>query len=435
MFREKTKELEKWKLSSLRRPLVIIGPRQVGKSWLIREFGKSFFKQMVYINFELYADMQPLFIEDFHIQRVISALEAYTQTKITPDETLIFFDEIQFAPNGLSFLEYVSDNTPEYHIIASDSFWENNAHLPVEKVDFLHLYPLNFYEFLLATGQLGLSKILADQLWDILPVYANRFKEYLRYYFYVGGMPQAVAQFVENRDWERIREIQNNIITTYQSDFSKLTPSNEATRIQMVWQSIPAQLGKENKKFMYGLLHHGARAKDFELAIQWLTDSGILLQTFKILTPALPLIAHRDISAFKLFFPDVGLLAAMSNLHVKTIIGGDDIFTAFRGALTEQFVVQQLTTWKNPPLFYWTNSKSTTEVNFIMQHAHDMIPIEIKTEENLKAKSFKLFCDKYNPRNAIRTSLANYRKEPWLTHAPLYIIGNYFAEDQIYNKI
>ena len=428
MVRQKIKELENWKLSPFRKPLVVLGPRQVGKSWLIREFGKRSFKHTVYINFELHTDLQCLFVDDFHIQRIISALQAYTQQKITPDETLIVFDEIQYAPKGLSFLESISISAPAYYVIATHSVWGNSASLPVPKVDFLNLYPMSFYEFLLAVGQAGLAKILEDRIWDVLPVYANRFKEYLRYYFYVGGMPQAVAQFAENRDWERIREIQNSIINTYQSDFSKEAPNNEVSRIQMVWQTIPTQLKKENKKFMYGGIRHGARAKDFEGAIKWLVDSGFLMQTHKISKPTLPLTSYCDSSTFKLFFNDVGLLAAQFDLNAKTIIGGYDIFTDYQGALTEQYVIQQLTKKRDHPLYFWTNDKSTTGVDIIMQHEGGIIPIEIKVEENLKAKSFKFFYDKYNPKNAIRASLSNYRKEPWLTQIPLYIIGNYFPD-------
>jgi predicted AAA+ superfamily ATPase len=302
----------------------------------------------------------------------------------------------------------------------------NKVSFPVGKVDFLYLYPMNFYEFLLAVGEAGLAKILEEKQWDILPVFSGKFKEYLRYYFYVGGMPEVAAKFAESRDWKRVREIQNNILNTYESDFSKHAPKQEVPRINMVWQSIPAQLGKENKKFVYGVMREGARAKDFEMAIQWLVDSGLLLKTYKISKPAMPLIAYQDIFTFKLYFNDVGLLAAKSNLDVKTIIDDSEIFTEFKGSLTEQFVVQQLTTRKNMPIFYWTNDKSTAEVDFVMQHEGEIIPIEVKAAENLKAKSFKLFCEKYKPHHAVRTSLSDYHKESWLTNVPLYIIGSYF---------
>ncbi|MCL1933545.1 MAG: AAA family ATPase [Candidatus Azobacteroides sp.] len=431
MYREKIKDLKAWKLNPNRKPLIIQGARQVGKTWLIREFGKTEFKQLIYVNFEHQVELQNLFLQDLYIPRIISALEAFTLKKIIPENTLIAFDEIQSAEKGLTSLKYFCENAPEYYVIASDSLLGMNLHnkvsFPVGKVDFLYLYPMNFYEFLLALGETGLAKILEEKQWDILSVFSNKFKEYLRYYFYVGGMPEAVAKFAENRDWKRVREIQNNILTTYESDFSKHAPIHEVPRINLVWQSIPAQLGKENKKFIYGVMREGARAKDFEMAIQWLTNSELLLKTHKISKPSMPLIAYQDIFTFKLYLNDVGLLAAKFDLDVKTIIGGSEIFTEFKGSLTEQFVIQQLTKRKNMPIFYWTNDKSTAEVDFVIQHEGEIIPIEVKASENLKAKSFKLFCEKFKPENAIRTSLSDYRKESWLTNVPLYIIGDYFT--------
>ena len=430
MYREKIKELKEWKLNPNRKPMIVQGARQVGKTWLIREFGKTEFKKMVYVNFEHNVELQNLFLQDLHIPRIISALEAFSSKSITPEDTLIVFDEIQSAQKGLTSLKYFCEDAPEYHVIASDSLLGMNLHnkvsFPVGKVNFMYMYPMNFYEFLLAICETGLAKILEEKQWNILSVFSGKFKEYLRYYFYVGGMPEVVAKFAENRDWKRVREIQNNILTTYESDFSKHAPVQEVPRINMVWQSIPAQLGKENKKFVYGVLREGARAKDFELAIQWLVDSGLLLKTHKISKPSMPLIAYQDIFTFKLYFNDVGLLSAKSNLDVKTIIGGSEIFTEFKGSLTEQFVIQQLTKRKNMPIFYWTNDKSTAEVDFVIQHEEKIIPIEVKATENLKAKSFKFFCEKFKPENAIRTSLSDYRKESWLTNVPLYIIGDYF---------
>ena len=433
MYRERIKELKKWKLRKNKKPLIVQGARQVGKTWLIQEFGKTEYRQMVYVNFEHAIELQGLFLQDLNMQRIISALEAFTLKKITPNDTLIVFDEIQSAPKGLTSLKYFCENAPEYHVIASDSLLGMNLHnkvsFPVGKVEFLYLYPMNFYEFLLAVGEWGLTGILERKQWDILDIFSNKFKEYLRYYFYVGGMPEAVAAFSETRNWKLVRKIQNDILNTYENDFSKHAPKEEVPRINMVWQSIPAQLGKENKKFIYGVLREGARAKDFEMAIQWLVDSGLLLQTHRISKPAMPLIAYHDIFTFKLFFNDVGLLAAKSNLEAKTIIGGSEIFTEFKGSLSEQFVIQQLTKRKNIPIFYWTNDRNTAEVDFILQHDGEIIPIEVKATENVKAKSFKLFCEKYNPTTAIRTSLSNYRKESWLTNVPLYVIGDYFSEE------
>jgi predicted AAA+ superfamily ATPase len=357
-------------------------------------------------------------------------LEAFSGVSIVPEDTLIVFDEIQSAEKGLTSLKYLYENAPEYYVIASDSLLGMNLHnkvsFPVGKVNFLYLHPLSFYEFLLAVNETGLARILDEKLWDILPAFRNKFKEFLRYYFYVGGMPEVVNSFSQRRDWKKVRQIQSDILTTYENDFSKHAPYEIVPRINMVWQSIPAQLGKENKKFVYGVMKEGTRAKDFELAIQWLHDSGLLIKCNRVSKPNMPLIAYQDFAAFKLFFNDVGLFSAKSSLDVKTIISENSIFTEFKGALTEQFVVQQLKVLDNMPIYYWTNDHSTAEVDLVVQYNGDIIPIEIKASENLKAKSFKLFCERFKPANAIRTSLSDYRKENWMINVPFYIIGDFF---------
>ncbi|MDR1983967.1 MAG: ATP-binding protein [Prevotellaceae bacterium] len=430
MYRTKIEELKAWKQQPDRKPLIVQGARQVGKTWLIKELGRTEFQKMAYVNFEYAVELQNLFLQDLNITRIISLLGAFSGIKITPEDTLIVFDEIQSAEKGLTSLKYFCENAPEYHVIASDSLLGMNLHnkvsFPVGKVNFLYLYPMNFYEFLLALHENGLAEILRTKQWDILGVFTNKFKEYLRYYFYIGGMPEAVQAFANNRDWRMVRRIQHELLKTYENDFSKHAPYDVVPRINMIWQSIPAQLGRENKKFVYGVMKEGARAKDFELAMQWLTDSGILLKCCRISKPDMPLVAYQDLSAFKLFFNDTGLLAAKSNLDVKTIIGGTDIFTEFKGALTEQFVMQQLRQAEPDYIGYWTNDKSTTEVDFVVQHNGEIIPVEVKATENLTAKSFKFFCEKFKPANAVRTSLSGYRRETWMTNVPLYAIGNYF---------
>ena len=431
MYRTKIKELIKWKSDNRRKPLIVQGARQVGKTWLIQEFGKTEFKKMVYINFEHDAALQDLFLKDLHIPRIITTLEAYSAISISANDTLIVFDEIQSAPKGLTSLKYFNENAPEYYVIASDSLLGMNLHnkvsFPVGKVNFLDLYPMNFHEFLLAVGETGLARILDEKLWDMLDFFAEKFKEFLRYYFYVGGMPEVVAAFAENRDWKKVRQKQIEILSTYERDFSKYAPYEIVPRLNMVWQNIPAQLSKENKKFVYGVMKEGARAKDFELAIQWLVDSGILLKSHRISKPFMPLIAYQDFSAFKLFLNDVGLLAAMSKLDLKTIILGNTIFTEFKGAITEQFVMQQLKAAELDYIGYWTNKYSTAEVDFVVQHEGKIIPIEVKASENAKAKSFKLFCEKHHPDFPIRTSLSNHHKESWMTNVPLYIVGDYLT--------
>ena len=430
MYREKIKRLIKWKLSETRLPLVVLGARQVGKTWLIKEFGKTEYSKMVYVNFEDEIEMSNLFQDDLNTQRILSRLEVYTKTKITAHDTLIVLDEIQSAPRGLTSLKYFAENAPQYHIVALDSLLGINLHnkvsFPVGKVDFINLYPLSFYEFLLALEETGLAQILKEKLWDMLPVFASKFMEHLRYYFYIGGMPQVVDFFAKNRDWKQVRLIQNRILQAYENDFSKHAPLEIVPRLNMVWQNIPAQLAKENKKFVYGVMKEGARAKDFELAIQWLVDSGILLKSHQISKPAMPLIAYQEMSAFKLFFNDIGLLAAKSGLDSKTVVLGNNLFTEHKGAFTEQFVMQQLKAAEMDYIGYWTNERSTSEVDFVIQNEGEIVPIEVKASENLQAKSFKLFCEKFKPQTAIRSSLSNYRKEEWMTNVPLYIIGNYF---------
>jgi len=430
MYRKEIKNLIKWKLSKSRKPLIVQGARQVGKTWLIREFGRTEFKQTIYVNFEKEIRLQHLFLQDLNPKRIITTLEAFFATKIIAEESLIFFDEIQSAPKGITSLKYFCEDVPEYFVVASDSLLGMNVHnkvsFPVGKVNFLYLFPMSFCEFLLAIGEQGLVNILEEKLWDLLPVFTERFKENLRYYLYIGGMPEVVNDFVENRDWRNIRKKQEEILATYENDFSKHAPTEMVPRLNMVWQNIPAQLSKENKKFIYGVMKEGARAKNFELAIQWLVDSGILLKSYRLSKPAMPLIAYQDMSAFKLFFNDVGLLAAKADLDLKAIVSGNNVFTEFKGALTEQFVMQQLKAAEIDYIGYWTNERSTAEVDFVIQHHGEIVPIEVKATENLKAKSFKLFCEKYAPETAIRTSLSNYQKESWMINVPLYIIGNYF---------
>ena len=384
---------------------------------------------MVYINFEHETKLQDLFLKDLHVPRIITALEAFSGISISAEDTLIVFDEIQSAPKGLTSLKYFNENAPEYFVIASDSLLGMNLHnkvsFPVGKVSFLDIYPMDFYEFLLAIGETGLARILDEKLWDVLDVFSEKFKEFLRYYLYAGGMPEVVAAFAANRDWKKVRQRQLEILTTYERDFSKYAPYEIVPRLNMVWQNIPAQLSKENKKFVYGVMKEGARAKDYELAIQWLIDSGILLKSNRISAPSMPLIAYQDMSAFKLFFNDVGLLAAKANLDLKSIVFGNNVFVEFKGALTEQFIMQQLTAAELDYIGYWTNDRSTAEVDFIIQHDGEIIPIEVKAFENTKAKSFKLFCEKFKPQTAIRASLSNYRQESWMTNVPLYIVGEY----------
>jgi Predicted ATPase (AAA+ superfamily) len=428
MYRNSIKELIKWKLDDRKKPLIILGARQVGKTWLIGEFGRTEYKQTVYINFEEEKKMRDLFVADFNVSRIMSALEAFAGHKITPDDTLVVFDEVQMAPQGITSLKYFCENAPQYHVVVSDSLLGMMLHegvsFPVGKVDFLQLYPMSFHEFLLAMGENGLAGILEKKQFDIMPLFSNKFIEFLRYYFYTGGMPEAVATFAENRDWQRTREVHNKILLAYERDFSKHAPKEIFPRIKMVWQSIPSQLAKENRKFIYGLIKEGARAKDYELAIQWLLDSGLLIQCFRNKKPGIPLNAYQDLSAFKLYHNDIGLLGAMSKLSPRTVIEGNLLFTEYKGVLAEQFAIQELRLNRNFSIYYFAPDTYSMEVDFIIQNENDeVIPIEVKSETNLRAKSFKYFCKKYKPEKAIRSSLADYKEEDHMTNIPLYAIS------------
>lgn len=427
MYRESISILKNWKEDKFRKPLIVRGARQVGKTWLLQEFGRTEYAKFVYVNFEETPALQNLFTTDFDIERIITVLQIYSQMRITAEDTLFIFDEIQSAEHGITSLKYFCEKAPQYHVIAAGSLLgmglHNQVSFPVGKVDFMDLRPLSFSEFLLSLNESALVNALAAGEWETISLFTDKLKEYLRYYFYVGGMPEVVNSFVQTRDWQMVRRIQNRILHSCEGDFSKHVPNDVVPRIRMVWQSIPSQLAKENKKFVYGVIREGARAKDFELAIQWLVDCGLLLKSHRISKPGLPLAAYQDISTFKLFLHDVGLLGAMAGLNVQTIIEGNNIFTEFKGALTEQYVMQQLRLNSERYIGYWTNERSTSEVDFVIQEEGNIIPIEVKSGESLRAKSFRLFCQKYNPTKAIRSSLSDYKEEEWMTNVPLYAIG------------
>ena len=429
MYRIAIKQLIQWKLDNKRKPLVFLGARQVGKTYLIQQFGKQEYKQVVYINFERAEKMKSVFLQDLDPKRLIINFEFYSGLKITPEDTLIILDEIQAAPRGVTSLKYFYEETPEYQIITASSLLGVNIHpeesFPVGKVDMMTLYPMSFYEFLLAMEEEnGLCRILREKHFDSMLIFADKFKEYLKYYFYVGGMPEAVAAFAENRDWKKSRQIQNKILKNYRSDFSKHASKDILPRINMVWDSIPTQLAKENKKFIYGMIKEGARAKDFELAIQWLTDAGLLHKIHAIRKPALPLVTYQDFSAFKLYHNDLGLLGAMSKLKIQTLLDSNRIFEEFKGALTEQYVFQQLILNEDFSIHYYPFDNGRYELDFIVENENgELMPIEAKAGVNLRAKSFKNYCENYKPAKAIRTSLSDYKEESWVTNLPLYAIN------------
>lgn len=428
MERDLMLDLIQWKNKSNRKPLILKGARQVGKTWIMKEFGKKYYKYTAYVNFDNNERMKEIFESDYDIQRILMAINIETGVKLLPAETLIIFDEIQEAPRALASLKYFYENAPEYSIIAAGSLLGVAIHkgvsFPVGKVDSLELNPLSYREFLKAVGEEGLVKLLQSKDYSLISSFKDKYIEWLKKYYYIGGMPEVVGNFLNNKDFYEVRYIQKQIIEMYENDFSKHTPDNELPRIRMVWNSIPMQLAKENKKFFFGKIKEGARAKDFELAIEWLLDCGLIKKVYKVMKPNMPLKAYMDFSSFKLYLLDVGLLGALSDLDAKTIIDGNLIFTEFKGALTEQYVLQQLIADTSYKPYYFTENKSEGEIDFIIQKGSQIVPIEVKAEENLKAKSLKVYCEKYQPAEAIRTSMSDYREQSWLTNIPLYCISN-----------
>lgn len=425
MKRNAIKELYEWKENHDRKPLVILGARQVGKTWLMKEFGKEAYKKCAYVNFEDNDDLRGMFEHDFDIQRIIANLQWATDVTIDED-TLIILDEIQEAPRGITALKYFQEKAPQYHVIAAGSLlgiaMHKNDSFPVGKVDFMNLYPLSFYEFLNAIGEKKMVDLLQAKDWTMLTMVRAKFEERLRQYYFVGGMPAAVLAFVNDGDLNKVRTIQKSIIEAYERDFSKHAPAIEVPRIRMVWHSIPSQLSKENRKFIYGMIKEGARAKDFELAIEWLKDAGLIYKVNRCKKAQLPLAAYEDFSAFKMFLSDIGLMGAMSNIPVQSLLNGNMLFSDFKGALTEQFVLQQMKTNQSLSIYYWSADNSRGEIDFLVQQEEKVIPIEVKAEENLQAKSLRMFVERNPGLKGCRFSMSPYREQDWLVNYPLYSV-------------
>lgn len=420
-------ELVKWKNKINRKPLILKGARQVGKTWIMKEFGRLHFDKVAYVTFYNNQRMKKVFEEDYNIDRILININIECHTEVTPQDTLIIFDEIQEAPRALEALKYFCENAPEYAVVAAGSLlgvaMHSGVSFPVGKVDLLELHPMNYREFLLAMGEKQLAELLLTEDYQLISDFSDKYIFWLKNYYYVGGMPEAVSYFSEHKDYDEVRKIQNAILEQYEGDFGKHTGVNELPRIRMVWNSIPLQLAKENKKFFFGKIKEGARAKDFEVAIEWLQDCGLVKKVYKVSKPAMPLKAYIEFSSFKLFMLDVGLLGALSELNAESILEGNDIFVEFKGALTEQYVLQQIIsdTGYNP--YYYAGEKSTYEVDFVVQKAKNIVPVEVKAEENLRAQSLKVYCEKFKPEYAVRTSMSNYRKQDWMVNIPLYCIS------------
>lgn len=432
MYRRLIEQLKEWKENKNRKPMIVRGARQVGKTWIMKEFGRTCYEKCAYISMDENEVMENVFRDAFDIPRIIMALEIAVGFQIEPGNTLIVFDEIQEIPRALKALKYFCENAPEYHVIAAGSLLGVALHegtsFPVGKVEFCDLYPMDYWEFLKACREEGLVDLLDKRDYRLITSFKNKYIDYLKYYYYVGGMPEAVSAFSEQGDLKEVRVIQKRLLAAYENDFSKHAPREIVTRIRMLWNSIPAQLSKENKKFIYGLIREGARAREYEVAVTWLLDCGLVYKINRVKKPNYPLRAYQDFKAFKLYVLDIGLLGAMSGLNARIILEKNQLFEEFKGALTEQYVMQQLIVNPENDLFYWSSDKGTAEVDFILQNEEGVIPIEVKAEENLQAKSLRVFCDKYHPDIAVRTSMSDYREQEWMVNIPLYLIGNQNSE-------
>lgn len=428
MQRYALKHLIDWKNKKNHKPLVIQGARQVGKTWLMQEFGKKYYEQVAYINFDVDVKSREIFDIDYDTERLIMDIGLATKTKINAENTLIIFDEIQECPRALTSLKYFRENAPQYDIIVAGSLLGVACHegtgFPVGKVSFMNLFPLSFEEFLLAMREERFVELLNKKDFKTIKLFNNKYEKLIKQYCYVGGMPEIVQDFVENKDFESVRNLQKEILSAYEEDFTKHIPTNTVAKIRLLWKSIPAQLSKENKKFIYGAAKEGARARDFEAALSWLINSGLVYRVNKITKPDLPITAYEDFNSFKLFVLDVGLLGAMTDLQADTIIDGNRIFEEFKGAIAEQYVLQQFKTIKDLPVFYWSNETSRAEIDFVIQIKSDVVPVEVKAERNLQAKSLKVYMEKFKPNYAIRTSMADYKKTDNLIDLPLYTLEN-----------
>ena len=430
MYRKIITELEKWKNKKSRLPLILKGARQVGKTWILQEFGKKYFDDTLYINFENAGNIVDLFQNNIEPSRIIEYLSAINHKKIQPEKTLIIFDEIQELPRALTALKYFAEEAPEYAICCAGSllgvFLHDKVSFPVGKVDFLELRPLDFEEFLIANGEQMLIDIIKkNNLKQIPDLISDKLKDYLKKYFVIGGMPRAVKTWIEEKDFELVEQVQKGILESYERDFSKHTDSNTATKIQYVWDSIPSQLAKENKKFIYGVVKEGARAREYENSINWLKDTGIIKVVNRVKCgDKQPLKAYEDLKAFKIYLLDVGLLRVLCELPYETIIDRDAIYNEFNGLLTEQFVLQELGNIKKiNTIYYWSN-EFQSEVDFVFAYKNLIVPIETKAGINVKAQSLKVYMKEYKPKFAIRYSLLNLKYDNNILNIPLYAIWN-----------
>ena len=414
MKRFAIEKLIEWKKSPRRKPLLLLGARQVGKTWLMDEFGKTCFKNTAYIRFDKNPLMRTVFERDYNITRIILAIQVQSGFPIDPEETLIVLDEIQSCPAALTSLKYFCEDAREYHVIAAGSLLgvgdQYGTGFPVGKVDRMYLYPMTFCEFLNAVDNGQMLNLIKSRDWQMLKDFEDKFADFLRYYYFIGGMPEVVDTFIATKDFFQVRNVQKTLLADFRDDFGKHAPPDLKSMIEKIWDSIPAQLAKENKKFIYGDVHKGFGARELEPALRWLLDAGLITQVRRVSKPAMPLDSYAD-GAFKVFFLDVGLLAAKANIVATAIIDGNRIFQEFKGALTEQYVQQQLLAELNLQSFYWSAGKDRAEVDFLIENENGIIPVEAKAKRNLQAKSLKAYCEKFRPHTAVRTSMHYYFRQ------------------------
>ena len=426
MYRKIIYKLKRWKQSPHRKPLILQGARQTGKTWIMKEFGRTEYKNAAYLFCQENPALENLFNAPFNKERLLTGFQMLCGFKIEPENTLIILDEIQEIPKVLTALKFLYEQAPEYHIVCAGSLLGIAVHqdisFPVGKVNFLQLYPLSFSEFLIAIGKEQQAALINDTEQDaeLLKTFAEDFKELLKYYFFIGGMPEVVSTWIETKDFNEVRRIQKELLITYENDISKHTTAETANRIKQIWTSVPSQLAKENKKFLYSVVKGSARSREYESALNWLKNAGLLMKVHRVNKQGIPLKAYEDLEAFKIFILDTGLLCSMTDLSAKILLEGNKLFTEFKGALTEQFVCQQLTSEFGITPYYWSAKDGTAEVDFIFQNDALVVPIEVKAEINLRAKSFKLYRDTYNPELAFRFSLSDFVDHGSLKDVPLY---------------
>lgn len=428
MYRKIIEDLKNWKNSQHRKPLILQGARQTGKTWIMKEFGRMEYQNTAYLFCQENQALQNLFEAPFDKERLLNGFQLLCGFKIEPEKTLIIIDEIQDIPKAITALKFFYEQAPEYHIICAGSLLGVSLHegvsFPVGKVNFLNLYPLSFSEFLMAIGKEQHATLINSSNPDaeLIKSFSADFTEFLRYYFFIGGMPEVVSTWIETKDFNEVRRVQKELLRTYENDVSKHTSDEMANKIKQVWDSVPSQLARENKKFLYSVVKESARAREYENAINWLSNAGLLTKVFRVNKPGIPLKAYEDLDAFKIFILDTGLLCSMTNLSAKVLLEDNKLFTEFKGSLTEQFVCQQLISEFGITPYYWSSKDATAEVDFLFQNDDEIIPVEVKARINLQAKSLKLYRESYTPETALRFSLSDYVNHGVLKDVPLYAL-------------